>query len=66
MLYRAHIGSTSDLIQIACEQDMEIELQRSKAAEEFKARLIARLSLMGYLTVSDIEDEVGLWHEDQL
>lgn len=66
MLYRAHTGSTSDMVEIAVSLDMEIELQRSYAAETVGQLLITKLSQEGYLTVDGIKDTLETWHEHEI
>lgn len=65
-IYRAHIGSTSDLVKIAVEDDMHLELERSTAVREVEARLLARLALDGYLTTDAIKEVIENWHEDEV
>lgn len=65
-VYRAHTGSTSDLVQVSVELDMEMELQRSQAVDYIGQLLITKLTCDGYLTVDGIKDILEEWHESEL
>lgn len=59
-------GGTQDLLKGMAAIELTIESQRANAARELARRVMARLTVDGYIVVSDIEQVLEAFLEDEV